>query len=209
MKLLTTIFLIALFSGNTHGQQRYLFYLHGAILENQGANAVSPEYGAYEYENILTTFRKEKFTVISEVRAKNTDVTTYAKKVVGQIDSLLKTGAPAKNITVIGASKGGMMTLYVSSFLKNKDVNFVILAGCFSDIANSTPQINLCGNILSIHEKSDDIGRSCTELKNHSPQAIPHYKEIELNTGLKHGFLYKPLPEWVSPSVKWARNSYE
>ena len=38
---------------------------------------------------------------------------------------------------------------------------------------------------------------------------INHYKEIELNTGLKHGFLYKPLAEWVEPVVRWAEADYQ
>src|ERR1035437_3073952 len=115
MRLFTIALLMILFSGSVYGQS-YLFYLHGAIVEDQGPNAVSQQFGAYEYEGILNAFRKEKFTVISEVRAKNTVVTDYAKKVVRQIDSLLKTGVPANKITVLGGSKGAVITLYVSSF---------------------------------------------------------------------------------------------
>ncbi len=206
--LLLALLSMVIAATESYGQQ-YLFYLHGAIVEDQGADAVSPQFGKYEYNNILNAFRKEKFKVISEVRAKDTDPETYAHKVVKQIDSLLKTGAKPNNITVVGASKGCLIAMYVSSFLKNKDVNFVFLAGCFGNISTMSPDINFCGNILSIHEKSDGIGRSCAELKKRSSQAIPHYKEIELNTGLKHGFIYKPLQEWVAPAIKWARNDYE
>jgi hypothetical protein len=208
MKLFSITLVVVLFSC-TVSAQYYLFYLHGAIVEGHGSGVVSPQFGAYEYDDIVNTFSKEKFTVISEVRPGNTVVTDYAKKVVGQIDSLIKTGVHADKITVVGGSKGGAIALYVSSFLKNKDVNFVILAGCFSDIMNETPEINLCGNILSVYEKSDVIGRSCTQLKKRSPLVIPHYKEIELNTGLKHGFIYRPLPEWVVPATSWAHNDYE
>jgi hypothetical protein len=208
MKAISVILLLLLVAGTSSGQ-RYLFYLHGMIVENQGADAVSPEYGKYEYRNILKAFSDEQFTVISEVRARNTDVETYAHKVVQQIDSLLKRGTRPQNITVVGASKGCVIAIYVSSFLKNKDVNFVFLAGCFSSLAGESNGINFCGNILSIYEHSDDIGRSCAELKKRSSQAVPHYKEIELNTGLKHGFLFRPLKEWVVPATKWARNNYE
>ena len=31
----------------------YLFYLHGRIVEDLGANAASPEYGGYEYSAIV------------------------------------------------------------------------------------------------------------------------------------------------------------
>jgi len=208
MKRFSTLLLFVLFSSTGYTQQ-YLFYLHGAIVEDQGANAVSPQFGKYEYDNIVSTFRKEKFIVISEVRARNTDPETYAHKVVTQIDSLIKRGVKPGNITVIGASKGCLIAIYVSSFLKNKDVNFVFLAGCFSSLSAGESGINFCGNILSVYENSDDIGRSCAELKKRSTLTIPHYKEIELHTGLHHGFIYKPLKEWVEPAIKWAHNDYE
>jgi hypothetical protein len=51
---------------------RYLFYLHGAILEGTNGHAVSQKFGVYEYEKILAAFVGEGFTVISEVRRKGT-----------------------------------------------------------------------------------------------------------------------------------------
>jgi hypothetical protein len=191
--------------------QLYLFYLHGKIVEDQGADAVDTEhgFGAYQYKDILNAFRKEKFIVNSEVRGKNTDVEEYAEKIKKQIDSLLHTGIPAVNITIVGASKGAVIAMLTSSMLKNKDVNFVFMAGCNEDNFKRLPQIDFCGNILSIYERTDDIGKSCTSTKNLSQQEIPHYKEIELNTGLKHGFLFKPLPEWVIPVIQWAKGNYE
>ncbi|MCW3123991.1 MAG: hypothetical protein JWQ38_3483 [Flavipsychrobacter sp.] len=210
MRLLITTILILSMTISA-GAQKYVFYLHGRIVEEMGANAVETTqgFGAYEYEHILRAFRKENFTVISEVRAKNTDPKAYAHKVGKQIDSLLKTGVQPGNITVVGASKGSTIAMYASTFLKNKNVNFVFMAGCFDDVATSMPDINFCGNILSIYEESDAIGRSCASLKNKAVNGIPHYQEIELHTGLKHGFLYKPLKEWVTPAVKWANGNYQ
>lgn len=209
MRLITIAIMALLLSWSVNGQQKYVFYLHGAILEEQGPKAISPRFGAYEYEDILNAFRKENFKVISEVRPQGTVALDYARKITRQVDSLIKTGVKPGNITVIGASKGAFIALYVSSFLRNKDVSFIILAGCFSEITHSAPTINLCGNILSIYEKSDDIGLTCGALRSITSNEIPHYKEIELNTGLQHGFLFKPLPVWVAPSVKWIKGNYE
>jgi hypothetical protein len=205
------ILLMTLSSSRLALVQLYLFYLHGRIVEDQGPEAVDTihGFGVYRYEDILSAFRKENFIVISEVRQKNTDVEQYAKKLIGQIDSLLQKGIPAINITVVGASKGAAIAMLTSSMLKNKDVNFVFMAGCNDDNFKRLPQIDFCGNILSIYERTDDIGKSCTPTKNLSQQEIPHYKEIELNTGLKHGFLFKPLPEWVEPAVRWAEGNYQ
>lgn len=190
--------------------QRYLFYLHGKIIEDQGANAIDTVngYGAYQYEDILNAFRKAGFIVQSEVRQKNTDPLEYAHKIVNQIDSFIKSGVKPNDITVVGASKGAIISMFISSYLKNKDVNFVFLAGCNDDILKSFPEIQFCGNILSIYEKSDDIGHSCATFKKKTGLTISHFKEIELNTGLKHGFLYKPLPEWIEPAIKWADKNY-
>ena len=30
--------------------------------------------------------------------------------------------------------------------------------------------------------------------------------EIRLQTGLKHGFIYRPLAEWIGPVVGWAKS---
>ena len=207
MKVLLLASLI-LMDTNSTSAQKYLFYLHGAIVEGQGDNAVNA-YGTYKYNDIVNAFRKENFIVISEVRKSGTDVKAYAHKVKDQIDSLLKKGVDAKNITVVGASKGAVIAMYVSTFLKSKDVNFVFLAACNDGNFESFPDINFYGNILSIYEKSDDIGESCIRFKNKPSSAIAHYKEVEINTGRKHGFLFQPLPEWMKPTIKWSNGNYE
>lgn len=203
------LFIVLLISTEiAFGQQRYVFYLHGAIIESEGPNAVSSEYGPYQYFDILRTFRSENFTVLSENRKPNTDVVEYAHHIVDQINGYIKTGIEPGNITVVGASKGGLIAMFVSSFLKNPKVNFVLLACCNDNNLEQYKELNLCGNILSIYEKSDAIGHSCEKFIKRSNQSVPHYKEIVLNTGLKHGFLYRPLPEWVKPTVKWANRNY-
>lgn len=191
--------------------QGIIFYLHGKIVEDQGIPAIDTVqgYGAYQYEDILDAFRQKKFTVISEVREKGTNPFNYARKLAQRVDSCIKKGVAPGQITVIGASKGAVIAMMCSSYLNNKDVNFVFLAGCNKDLLEGFQDIKFQGNILSIYEKSDDIGRSCAAFKKRPSQIIPHYKEIELHTGLKHGFLYRPLPEWVIPAIKWAANDYK
>jgi len=210
MRIATFLIVAHLLSGALLSQ-RYLFYLHGRIIEDQGPSAIDSihGFGAYQYENILNTFRENNFVVISEVRKKNTDVQEYANKMIRQVDSLLQVGVTAGNITVVGASKGAAIAMLTSTLLKNKDINFVFIAGCNDDNFKRLPPIKFCGNILSVYERSDDIAGSCTPIKNLSSQLVPHYKEIELNTGLKHGFLYQPLVEWVEPVIQWAKGNYK
>jgi hypothetical protein len=194
---------------NHASAQKYLFYLHGKIIEDKGVNAVSPHFGVYRYEAIIDSFREGNFIVMSEVRKSNTNISAYARYIADKIESLLKTGVEAKNITVIGASKGALIAMYVSTFLKNHDLNFVFLAACNEDNFTSFPDLRFHGNILSIYERSDDIGRSCLRFRDKASSNIIHYKEIELNTGLQHGFIFRPLPEWMKPAMDWANARYK
>jgi hypothetical protein len=203
------ILFILIIIAKTSFSQNYIFFLHNNFIEEKGLEGIHPQYGKAEYLEIVEAFKKENFKVISEIRQKNTDVKTYAKKVVLQLDSLIKKGVSPSHITVIGTSKGGYIAMYVSSYLKNANVNFVFIASC-SQVNEFTPlDLNFCGNILSIHEKSDTPSHSCLELKNKSTNTIPHFKEIELNTGLKHGFLFKAMQEWIRPCVLWGNQQYD
>lgn len=189
--------------------QRYIFFLHNKFIEENDLSAKHPDYGIAQYDEILDYYTKENFVVISEKRSANTNVKTYAEKVASQIDSLLSKGVKPSKITVIGTSKGGYIAQFVSSIAKNKDLNYVFIGSCGEEDIIKIQDINFSGNVLSIYEKSDILGQSCVNMKLKSVNTVSRFKEIELNTGLKHGFLFKVLPEWLEPSVKWAKQQYE
>jgi hypothetical protein len=186
----------------------YIFFLHNRFLEEFELTDEHPDYGRVEYRKIIQAFEKEGFTVLSEIRPKNTDMKIYANKIVHQIDSLFKLGVEPKNITIIGTSKGGYIAQYVSTYLKNPEVNFVFI-GCHqnTDIIDY-PEINYCGNILTIYEETDPFGVSAAARQQISKLKVSRFKEIELHTGLKHGFLYKRMDEWIVPSIQWAKRVY-
>lgn len=188
--------------------EKYIFFLHNRFLEEHSLADEHPAYGRTEYLEIISEFQKHGFKVISEQRNGNVNARDYAIGIVDQIDSLLKTGTEPNKITVVGTSKGRYIAQYVSTFAANIDLNFVFV-GCFmdSDIQN-IPEINYCGNILTIYEKSDSFGVSAVERKKTSTCEIEHFKEIELNTGMGHGFLFKPLTDWIEPTIKWANGCY-
>lgn len=198
------LFSLLYLSGNS---QNYIFYLHGKIVENQGPEAVDKinGYGEYRYYDILDSLKKNNTKVISEVRLKDTDVKFYAQEIKKQIDSLLKSGIAPSKITVIGASKGSLIAMYVSSLVKNKSINYVFMAACYNNEAE--PDIQFYGNILSIYEKTDMAG-SCVAYKSKSP-GIHQFKEVALTTGLKHGFIYRPISEWLHPAQDWASGNYK
>jgi hypothetical protein len=204
----TCIFLVVWLSVNVAHGNKYIFYLHNRFFEEAGVKGVHPQYGAADYNDLVKAFRQASFTVISELRKRNTDANTYAEKIVKQVDSLLQSGIKPGDITVIGASKGAYIAMRVSALLKNKQLNFVFIGICSDEIMADTSLL-FYGNILSIYEKSDDLGQSCGKLRQLSTAGLGHYKEIALHTGLKHGFLYKPLDEWVKPSIRWANGQYK
>lgn len=183
---------------------RYLFYLHGAIVENEGVRPTSPEYGVYEYEQILETFVNRGFKVISERRQRGTVPREYAAKVVGQIKRLLAAGVPPRSITVVGASRGGGITVFASTLLRNKDVNFVILAACGDWSIYRENKVDLWGNILSVYDFKDTTGAGSCQRFVDSSTGVNRYKEIVVKLGNGHGLLYRPFKEWVDPTVDWA-----
>ena len=196
------------FPGSIDPAERYMFYLHGKIIEDQGIPALSPDFGEYEYRAILEELSENGFVVISEPRQKNTDVEEYAEKIIGQITTLLNRGVPAESITVLGASKGAAIAIYISHLLENDEMNFVIMAICHPDEVEyfKQNQVSLHGNILSIYDSSDEFAGSCQELFLYSEsRGVLKYEEIILDVGLGHGILYQPMEVWVTPVIQWIR----
>lgn len=185
---------------NIDPNEKYVFYLHGKIIEDEGADAVSPQYGPYEFDEILSYLADAGFIVISEVRASQTDVDAYADLVVSQVESLLAEGVPGDNITIVGFSKGGAIAIVTSSKLSNPDLNFVLLGIC-GDWINENA-LALSGKILSFYERSDELGSTCSPLINRSPEVI-EFTEIELTTGKQHGAFYSADPLWLDPLISW------
>ena len=188
-------------------ERRYLFYLHGQIIEDQGLPAVSPVFGAYEYVSILKALEGHGFLVISEQRSSGTDVDPYAQMVLGQIRLLLNGNVPSGSITVVGASKGGYIAATVSHLLDDSMVNYVLMGVCHPSMVADWKlrQISLHGNVLAIRDSADEIAGSCQELFDISTdKGLGRYQEIVLEVGTGHGILYKPLDEWILPTVEWA-----
>jgi hypothetical protein len=195
------------FPATIHPEMRYLFYIHGKIVEDQGLPAVSPEYGVYEYEAILEKFKSYGFSVISEQRPKNADVDLYARMTSKQINLLLEANVPPQNITIVGASKGAYIAGTVSSLLKNDGVNYVLLGACSGEMIDYWKQnrMYLYGNILAIYDSVDGYASSCKELFTFSEgKGIARHDEVILHTGLGHGILYQPMDEWMVPLAQFA-----
>ena len=207
--LIGVLFCSTLYACGKESDDRVIFFLHNRFLEEHGLDESHPEFGKTEYKEILGEFEKSGFKVISEKRNGNVNAREYALEIVSQIDSLISNGTSPEKITVVGTSKGGYIAQYVSTFANNPDLNFVFVASFRNTDLEDIPEINYCGNILTIYETTDPFGVSAIKRKENSNCKIRNFKEVELNTELGHGFLFKPLKEWIEPTIKWANGNYE
>jgi hypothetical protein len=183
---------------------KFVFYFHGGVVTELGDNAINqsmPEWGPYEYSNILDSLRKRGFRVFSEIRKKNVDDSIYVNKLKTQVDSLLANGVEPSSILLLGASAGSYHVLMASSKIKNDQLKVVIMGGCWPDTYKEYSSIKLYGNFLSVLEKSDPH-KTCEAIFNRRNE-ISGFKEIELDTGLSHGFIYKGYADWLDPVENW------
>ena len=151
--------------------------------------------------SIVDSLKASGYEVHSEVRPQDTQFEAYARKVSGQIDELIRQGVAAGDITVIGASAGAQMAMAVSD-QNLHPVNYVLLAAN-SDRLEQAHNWRLHGRILGIYERSDQIaGKDYTYWRGRSPEAL-EFEQLEINTGLDHGFLYRPLADWLEPARDW------
>jgi hypothetical protein len=181
----------------------YLFYLHGLIVEEAGIRPKSEEHGYYEYELILKELAEAGFIVISEAREKGTQIKSYAEHITAQIKKLLANNVPPSNITVVGASKGGIISAYVSFMLQEKEINYIFLAGLFEKCLTDE-NLKLYGKILSIHDRSDKSSVT-PSLYFQRSKGLGQFKEIILKLDIGHGLIYRPYREWIDPLLGWIK----
>ena len=191
-------------------EKRYLFYMHGAWVERHGLNEAHPVHGVYKYHDIVRAFETNGYEVISEIRTGDTPFGQYADQVASQVQSLIEKGVPPGRITVLGHSKGGLMTLIVASRVEEPEVNYVVLAGCgrqgtsfrrpYQIFLDQDAQ-RLKGRVFSIYDSADQEAGSCEEA--FSQATDTETKEAVLHTGQGHGLFYSPHPAWIEKIAEW------
>ena len=192
-------------------EAKYLFYIHGSGMDTGRAGSKRA------YEKGIKALSELGFIVITEIRSKDTikkfpvDHEKYARKIAGGVKELLVAGVPARNITVVGFSRGAVVTLIASGFINNSEVGFVIMAGCIAKTGeykkilpyfyeNAVP--NLTGRFLSFWDSGDTNFRSCIDYFNRVPSPIS-YEEVKLSSGKGHGAFESPNEKWINPLAEW------
>ena len=181
---------------------RYLFYLHGRIIEQKGVRPTHPKFGVYEYQEILEAFADLGFVVISEVRPSGADVPTWAERTAGHVKKLTGAGVPPEHIAVVGFSKGGVIAIFASAALAEDRLNFVFMGAC-GPWLKGKPDLVPHGRILALRESSDNLVGSCSKLFDRG-DAEGDRREVVTHLGGGHGAYYRPRPEWVDEVVGWA-----
>lgn len=199
---LLILFLLLFPSDLLASSQKYLFYLHGGLLEMKGYPASHPVHGPYEYQKIITALEQQGFIVKTEIRRQQPPL-DYAKRLSQEVNALLKEGVAPENITVAGHSKGGIIAVIASSLLQQPKIKYVILAGCGqgafkADYEHLLRQFGnqLMGQFLSIYDASDKTAGTCNRLFA-KPTPSLSKKEVVLDTGLGHGLFYQPNQKWI------------
>jgi pimeloyl-ACP methyl ester carboxylesterase len=190
--------------------ERHLIYLHGAIVQQeQNARPRHPEFGFYEFDEILHQLRQRGFVVHGEIRPRAQSVGAAADRVVAQVKSLLASGVPADHVTVVGASMGAAIALRASARLGDPELRFALLGVCLPESVRRLAESDggrPSGRLLAVREASDETTTPCAPWKGDDPRPPALVaREIVLDTGLRHGFLYRPLPAWVTPVTEWAK----
>ena len=182
--------------------RHYLIYLHGQIVEGSDGSPNST-HGTYEYHDIVKALEKEGFWVISEIRRKHTNVGIYSGLVSFYIDTLKREGVPSSHITVVGASKGGMIAAYASNKQQDPDINYAILAGFF-DRLKQDPKMIVSGRVLAMHDKKDDNGINPKYFIHKSKGTLTADKIVLTDNGWGHGLIFKPRKAWIKEVVEWS-----
>lgn len=202
--LLLLCSVLAAFAGDPGPQApRYLFYLHGQIVEGSDGRPEHPQFGLYDYPAIVQAFEDEGFEVISEIREADVDGQAYAQRIVGEVEELLAGGVDPSRISIVGNSKGGAIAVAVCAQLAHEELNYVFTGTCVNWIGD-WPHLVLRGRILSIVEATDTVAGSCAAAFVES-DLKPEFAELRIETGKGHGAFYAPDPAWFDPAVAWCR----
>lgn len=191
----------------------YLIYMHGRGIDD-GARGT-----AENNQRALRALAKRDFVVVSEQRPTGVrwkfpdDHEKYARRIAAEVGRLLDAGVSAGNIVVSGFSRGGTLTLIVSSLLDRADLRYVVIAGCPSErgqYKDAVPVLGdryapkLKGRFLSLRDAADEDFGSCAALFGKAAPT-PDFKEVTLSSGRGHAAFAGDDIDWIQPIVDWVQ----
>lgn len=202
---------------------RYMFLMFGLQTEFLGPDSFNQMYQKrYETTALAKAFSERGYTVITEIRPRNTVEEDYSNKITTQVRQLISQGVKAENIVVAGHSKGAVLTLFSAGKLADPKLNFVVMAGCAlpstTRIANVNPRqlfVDLIekyapksqGRMLSVYDKEDNEFQTCQEYAKVAPGLKLTEKVIDTGSapGKGHSAFYTPDSRWLEIVSDWLK----
>ncbi len=218
--LLLTLCVPAMRAQNIHAsvpdsidaEKFYMFYIHDDIVDARDLTPSHPEYGRYEYEEIVNRLSTEGYSVISYPREEGAHPYLYAEETAEGIRRLQRAGVPTGHISVVGAGRGGAIAVLILKEMQEPGINVVLLNACsdaFTRFWIGNDEL-ISGTVLSIFHPGDGEKCSCAEyLKQCGSERVPLWREIDLGEKSSPGFYFRPGVDWVLPTLLWASGKYD
>lgn len=185
-------------------EANYVFYSHGFIVEGTNPRPVNPRWGVYDFPAIKEALADDAYQLIAYHRPAGKPVTEHVQILVNDVQRLIEAGVKPEQISLVGFSRGGVISIRAVSELNNSGINLVIMASCFQGLLKQQELI-ITGRVLSIYETSDQPG-SCQALIDRS-KGVSNFKEVAISTGKEHGAFFLPRPDWLVPLKDWLKSS--
>ncbi len=203
---------------------RYMFLMFGLQTEFMGPDSYNQMYQKkYETTALAKAFSELGYTVIVEMRPRNTVEEEYGDKIATQVKQLIAQGVKPANIVVAGHSKGAVITLVAAGILAQKEIKYVVMAGCAlpstTRIANINPRHlyvgflekyapKAQGEMLSLYDKEDNEFQTCQEYGKAATGLNLIEKKVDTRSspGKGHAAFYSPDPQWFNLVVEWLKD---
>lgn len=179
---------------NPSKEKKYFFFMHGS-----GLFGSNEDRARDNWQDKVHTISGDGFTVITEERHDYDIDLDYATKVSELVNTLIAKGVPEKNIIVGGYSRGSRISLMVADILRNREVNYFLLAGCYYEDELGS---DMKGRILSVYDSGDHLFNSCFSLEN--KEGIT-YKEVIVDSGYEHHMGAQVRSDWYEPLMNWLK----
>jgi hypothetical protein len=190
------------FPQKINADEKYVFYSHGLIVEGDNLMPVDERWGVYDFIAVRKALTDPSYNLISYHRPNKTVPVEFAEKLARDVRKLMAAGVKPENITLLGFSRGGEITLLASDKLRLDKINTILLAVC-GGFVKDHKEYQAYGNVYSIYETSDFAG-SCQFLKDRNKK-IHSFQETSISTGKEHGTFYQPLPQWLDQVKAWLK----
>lgn len=188
------------FPETVSADDRYVFYSHGSVVEGENPTPVGPVWGRYDFPAIKQALKDPAYHLIAYHRPAKQRPYDFANRLANDVNRLIQHGVKAHNITLLGFSRGGALSILASHALAPVEINTIALAGC-GELLRNNPKIRFHGHVLSIYETTSKAA-SCQYVMDRGSK-VKSFKELPITTGKGNGAFYLPKNAWVDPVKAW------